>query len=482
MDWVQVFSPSVTNFRGCLHGEHLYVDSPAHSLGLRRLELPTVWKRRPLRVGSGGYQRCVDTPGLVPGVYGTIEALALDDEGRWLFEGDPLEPQPPSQGQVYHVIGDRADPDNVVGTVWPAGVAENVGQVIPGDALQFRCWIMNNFPGGNLHPGLDLRDTANNICFLRRPVYSTVDKWFPVLGVQPSVIEPGYPTILRVHTSASMTTADTDYFLALDTLVEGVGLADYPLPLDDTPEEGGTMYPDEIAAITGLECGSQWTITLAAQLPPDSWDGNIVTTDTWPLATIWGDENNYIELQALSPGDEGFTLVASLVSDGVEEARLESRPTYWTRGTAVLVSITEAGYPRGVQMTVSLGGQEAHETDYAGTLHPSLPVPPTEIRLSSHHGVSGDGTAVHVTPMLWWGGEIRPTEYTSALLRRLLLRTLPFLEIVPGDIDRDGDVDQSDLGLLLIAYEINDGGDIDGDGDTDQADLGLLLINYGYGT
>ena len=48
----------------------------------------------------------------------------------------------------------------------------------------------------------------------------------------------------------------------------------------------------------------------------------------------------------------------------------------------------------------------------------------------------------------------------------------------PGDLDGDGDIDQSDLGILLSAYLINGDGDIDGDGDTDQSDLGILLANY----
>ncbi|MFG0253337.1 MAG: hypothetical protein ACF8NJ_10740 [Phycisphaerales bacterium JB038] len=48
----------------------------------------------------------------------------------------------------------------------------------------------------------------------------------------------------------------------------------------------------------------------------------------------------------------------------------------------------------------------------------------------------------------------------------------------PGDVDGDGDVDQSDLGLLLAAYEVDGGGDLDGDGDTDQSDLGILLAHY----
>ncbi len=48
-----------------------------------------------------------------------------------------------------------------------------------------------------------------------------------------------------------------------------------------------------------------------------------------------------------------------------------------------------------------------------------------------------------------------------------------------GDLDGDDDVDQSDLGILLASYGIDDGGDIDGDGDTDQSDLGMLLAGYG---
>jgi YVTN family beta-propeller protein len=54
----------------------------------------------------------------------------------------------------------------------------------------------------------------------------------------------------------------------------------------------------------------------------------------------------------------------------------------------------------------------------------------------------------------------------------------------PGDFDDDGDVDQSDLGVLLADFGCTDGignceGDIDGDGDTDQSDLGVLLAAFG---
>jgi lysyl endopeptidase len=49
---------------------------------------------------------------------------------------------------------------------------------------------------------------------------------------------------------------------------------------------------------------------------------------------------------------------------------------------------------------------------------------------------------------------------------------------IPADLNGDGCVDQSDLGILLASYGVDDGGDIDGDGDTDQGDLGELLASY----
>jgi hypothetical protein len=58
------------------------------------------------------------------------------------------------------------------------------------------------------------------------------------------------------------------------------------------------------------------------------------------------------------------------------------------------------------------------------------------------------------------------------------------IPIIPGDIDGDGDVDQSDLGVLLADWNCTGGGcpgDIDGDGDTDQSDLGILLAHWGEG-
>jgi len=53
-----------------------------------------------------------------------------------------------------------------------------------------------------------------------------------------------------------------------------------------------------------------------------------------------------------------------------------------------------------------------------------------------------------------------------------------------GDLDGDGDTDQSDLGILLTDWGCTSDcvGDLDGDDDTDQGDLGVLLADWGCGT
>ncbi|MFO0838116.1 MAG: hypothetical protein U1D55_06270 [Phycisphaerae bacterium] len=49
----------------------------------------------------------------------------------------------------------------------------------------------------------------------------------------------------------------------------------------------------------------------------------------------------------------------------------------------------------------------------------------------------------------------------------------------PGDLNNDRAVNETDLGILLAAWQAGAGGDLDGDSDTDEADLGILLANWG---
>ncbi len=48
-----------------------------------------------------------------------------------------------------------------------------------------------------------------------------------------------------------------------------------------------------------------------------------------------------------------------------------------------------------------------------------------------------------------------------------------------ADLNNDGDVDSTDLSLVLTNFGIGDGGDVDGDGDTDSTDLSLVNASFG---
>jgi hypothetical protein len=482
--WSQVFQPNDAGLRGALHGEHLYVSSFINGFGVLRLPTPELLMRRPLRIGAGGMQRMVREPWTLNGPGGTLTPLTRNAEGLWMHEGEPIDPQPPCAGQVYHATCSRFFESDQTGRVRLTGSATDVGQAVSGNALQMRMWIMNNLEGVSMHPGLELRDRANVIHMMQRPNYASIGRWFPVLGVRNADVTPGEFVELRVIGSSNEFADDADFFLAIDSVVEGVGAVDYALPPVDA-DAGAEWHPDELASISGFTSGDAWTITLAGQVPLDSWDGTIETTQRWPLATLWGDSQNYIELVATTASGDDNRLVASIVRDGVEVAQLQSPVTYWLRGSALLVSLADPGDGSGVQMTVSIANDEATLAEVVGGGASASPATsPTEIRFSSHHGTPGDGTEVRVTPMLWWGGEINGSAFVPHEDRRLLLETLDFLgeDTSPGDLDGDGDVDQSDLGILLASYLVDDGGDVDGDGDTDQSDLGILLANYGYGT
>lgn len=59
---------------------------------------------------------------------------------------------------------------------------------------------------------------------------------------------------------------------------------------------------------------------------------------------------------------------------------------------------------------------------------------------------------------------------------------VPSVPALPGDLDHDGDVDLSDLSLLLADFgctSVPCAGDINGDGVTDLGDLAVLLANFG---
>lgn len=86
---------------------------------------------------------------------------------------------------------------------------------------------------------------------------------------------------------------------------------------------------------------------------------------------------------------------------------------------------------------------------------------------------SGSGVVRRVNPDT---GEEMATFATPIEIRAMVSRATP---ACPEDLSGDGEVDLTDLSMLLAVFGQNDGGDIDGDGQTSLVDAALLLAVFG---
>lgn len=472
VQWAQAFQPLTGSaWSAAIHGGHVYVDAPGGmGLGLRRFALPTLLTRRPLAISPGGWQRAVPNPRVVGPGSGTISPLTRDPLGRWIDAGKVLDPQPPAAGQVYRVIASRLAESNLIRDLELAGTASNIGAHAPSGVMLVRLWILSNMPGKSAVPRFELRDSAGGVQVGVRASINPIDTWAPVTMWAPITVSPGARLRLRVR-SAQTQPDDEDFYLAIDAATEGHHAPTYPLPQDATDPPVGTFFPDELSAVTGFSCGPKWTVTLALQLPPDGFDDSSGSAIQWPLATLWGDADNRVELLADASTDR---LLVHVRRNGEFAGARHSLPIYWLRGSPILVSIAEPGDGTGIQVTLSAGGSAIHDADILvpGVLSPA--VAPREIRMGDHTGLGGGGDVIRTPSLLWWGGQINERTFLNAQSRRTLLRTLRFLNRPGSRADRTGDgfLDSRDLLDLLDAVARADpSGDINQDGAVDAADV-----------
>ena len=447
-NWTQAFSRDSTDlFTIGLHGEHIYFDR--RSLppeGLLRVPVPRVVTRRPLVIGPGGLQRAVNDPLVQRGSYGMIEPLEKSPQGLWLDGGVPIDPQPPCAGPVYRVRASKYDAGRGIGRFLPAGNATNIGDILGIDALQIRCWVRNIQAESASRPFLQTGSSGQPAQIGQLLTVHNTDTWIPVTEVGDIVVGPGETLQIGLW-NGTIQPADADFYLALDAAVEGLGFPGYAMMPDESDPPVGTWSPDELASVTGFSCGLRWTITLAAEIPWDGWDTSVASVPQWPIATLWSDEDNYIEL--LADTAEG-KLVARIVRDGALAGALESGQLCWIRGSSVLVSIAEPGDGTGVQITLSAAGQPVREAIPAAPLFrtASLLLQPAQIRFGDHTGASGNGLEVRVSPMVWWGGRIDEQTFLGEEQRRMLLTSLDFLDLpvlTNPDCDHSGALDIFDF-------------------------------------
>lgn len=441
LNWMQAINPESANPPTiALHGTDIYFDRRDVPRGLFRTRIPAFLTRRPLEVGQGGVQRLVPAPVVLPAGGGSITALERSPEGLWLDSGVPLDPQPPCYGQVYRVTASKDANTALIGTIRPAGAAADFGDFVGSDVVLSRLWVRNLDPGKTARPRLTIRNSDKTVKRFEDLRVNVTDRWLPVTPSYAVPVAPG-KRLEYLVSSGSPGPDDEDFYLALDATVEGQGLPGYPAPPDTSDPPTGTAYPDEIAAVSGLTCGPAWTVTLAGQLPFDGFDGTATTTTRWPLAAVWGDQDNSVRLIA---DTSRRRLVIEIYSGGVKAGSIESTEIYWLRGSSVLVSLADAGDGSGIQASLSVGSLPVREaTATEGWTMASMAVPPAEIRFGDGSGLSGDGHTVRQSPMLWWGGQIDTDIARPQAERAAMLTSLSFLTLPPGrpscEVDLDGD-------------------------------------------
>lgn len=100
-------------------------------------------------------------------------------------------------------------------------------------------------------------------------------------------------------------------------------------------------------------------------------------------------------------------------------------------------------------------------------------------------GPLGEAQTVGTAYLEWFDTQAPFEQWEREWYYGMILNGDPTLRpLKPGDLDRDGDVDLSDLAQLLANYGTTGGmsyedGDLDGDADVDLSDLARLLANYG---
>jgi hypothetical protein len=422
MHWAQAAAPP--GGYPVLHGGHIYFDGAAGT-GLLRVPVPEVVAGRPLVVGPGGIQHSRTDAAVSATPASRFVALTRDALGQWVDEGRVLDPQPPTKGTVYRVRTSSNDASPVIARVYPAGPQNGVNRVL-GSQLQVNAWVMHTDPSRSATLQIGYGDSVQAPVAYRTVNLSSTHAWAPVTACENIDIAPGRTLQMFVRCSGEVCNDQTMY-LALDSVVEGAGTPGYPMPQDASVPAAGTPMPDEVATVSGFACGKAWTITLALQIPEDGFDFRSALQENWPLATLWGNDANSVQLWANTRTGQ---VTARVIVEGRLSRTLASDAITMVRGAPILVSIAQPAGLGATEMTVSAAGQQVHTRAMGFVSSPRLAVQPREIRFGAVPSLptwSGRGAAV--SPLLVWGGQIEQTRAMSRVEREQLLKRLRFLTL-----------------------------------------------------
>lgn len=373
--------------------------------GLHYRNKPEVKAHRPLILSPGGRNMLkskflFETPS---GSAHTVEALNYDTGGWYELDGTThvyLDPQPPSLCDQVLKIKTAQSSDNLIGTLRVSTTSSTsnneTGWTTGSNLRQFRFLVMDN-SASNLAAlpqpstslvSLSLRDdTTTSVATHSKGRVSNHKRWMAhTLAYDAFTMSNGPRILMRTSEATTSTPSNTGYFyLAGDLAKDGQGSFTYPQP-PQTVTSGWDAGPDELFDITGFGLNSSFTLLIAGMMPGDDWNHRTPRTDNyWPLFTLWGDEDNWIEFGAVtdySIVDEKFVDAGAFrikyVADGTPGSFDWPRDTnadlvkdlYWARNSQLLVGFSydpSASTDR-LKVLGSLGGDAPRDGGPPGSL------------------------------------------------------------------------------------------------------------------
>lgn len=234
-------------------------------------------------------------------------------------------------------------------------------------------------------------------------------RWCPGTIVAVNSRDQAFPSIrLTLICGNSYITPDNNcYYIAPDQAFDGSQAFSYPM---EPSESTDTPLPDELLTKTGFELVSteNFLIRVAGMVPVGNWDqyaaresenGSGVSARIWPLLTLWGDSDAYIEITADCEHNRFLAHIhwgdAALILPVGEDQ-------IWLPESPVFIAIGYNATEKRIYIGASLGGDfvQAAATEPLVEIHKDL----IELRFR------GAPTATYpdgeVCEMEWFGGDI----------------------------------------------------------------------------
>ncbi|WP_231943697.1 hypothetical protein [Aeoliella mucimassa] len=261
-------------------------------------------------------------------------------------------------------------------------------------------------------------------------------------------------------------------------LVAGEGLVEdisptYPL----APESTGS---DEIATVTGFTTSDAWTIGMVFGLPQVAsfslYTESAVAGTYRPIATLYQDEFNYIEVNFVRYSKSECVLTLDVYSDGTLAGSVEFDPIYMDLLDHAQLAI--ASSDSGVEATLFL---PRYTYGVQSASNASLPhINPNQVMLSRN--ATGDV----VSPLEWFSVKVEPDDALSQEMRELFVVDDAIYSVTPwlaGDFNLDGVVNLGDytswrdtFGMTVTPCSMSD---CNLNGVIDSGDYAIWKTNYG---